>query len=165
MTIKRRKTSGQSTAEFALMMPVIMLFFFWIFQVNIYYSALNQSAWAAYAGARTNLVMGGPDSSRVSAQRTVDRILTGRLFRNLGNPQASASTLRAGGGPDGIILRLQALDTLPYVSNPQNPLLNYPNTMTTHLGWQEYNPSKYPDTQDRETGPRRTITDNNLLDY
>lgn len=173
--IKNRKSKGQSTTEFALMMPVIMVFFFWIFQVNIYFSAMNQGAWAAYAAARTHLVLGGPDDGGVTTQKTVDRILTGKLFQENGrNPtvEEGESTIYGGGGAEGVILKLKSLETLPYVSSADNPLLKFEDgfEISTHLGWQEYDTMKYPKSDEWETtGPDRTgrkmQTDNNLTDY
>lgn len=169
----RRRNAGQSVTEFALMMPVIMAFFFWIFQVNIYYSALNQGAWAAYAGARTHLVLGGPNDGGNSAQKTVDRIMTGRLYTNNsdGKPMVSDGEKLRGGGStaEGIIVRMPALDTLPYVSNADNPLLTFKTEISTHLGWQEYDRQKWQSSDDREKespseGPHM-VTDNNLKDY
>ena len=171
MTSQRRKSAGQSTVEFALMMPVIMAFFFWIFQVNIYYTALNQTAWAAFASARTQLVLTGPGDGGVQAKDTVTRILPGSLYDGV---NSDPSTLRSGGGPDGVIVKLPSLATLPYVSSGGNglaaPLLKFDTEVSTHLGWQEYNHQKYSDKYEWEDGMpnqggSKTVTDNNLKDY
>lgn len=159
--LRQRTLRGQSTVEFALMMPIIMAFFFYVFEANIYWSALHQSAWAAYAAARTNLVLGGPAPKGRAVDRTGKMILTGRLFEQGVN--ISPSTLRPGGGPDGVIVRLQGLDSLPYTKD----LLSFNSEVSTHLGWQEYDKMRYPDPYEWESHPlgAKMVTDNNLKDY
>ena len=159
-----RKSSGQSTTEFALMMPVIMVIFFYIFEVNIYWSALHHSAYASYAAARTHLVSGGPGgdypTNNSSAQDTVDRILTGRLYEMSG-PQATLSSLR--GGRDGVVVNLGSLASLPYT----HQFLGFNSEVSTHLGWSEFDKSKWTDPYEWECPPMgcTMVTDNNLKDY
>jgi len=156
------------------MMPVIMAFFFWVFQANIYMTALNQSAYAAFAGARTHLVLGGPGGGGMSADKTVKRILTGQLFEgDLGAPQVSDGDnlpgRPQGATRQGIKINLKSLSTLPYVRSG-NLLGDLETEVSTHLGWQEYDEQRYTNTLEREkiqgkrTG-RKFQTDNNLTDY
>ena len=159
-----RRRKGQSTVEFALMMPVIMAFFFWVFETNIYWIGLHQGAYAAYAASRTHLVDGGP--TNVDPKDTMNDLLTGQLwkggFNGRNQPRLEMSTLRQGGGSDGVIIKMPALSTLPYIGL----LLEFDSEVSTHLGWSEFDAQKYPDqVRDREGGQRATVTDNNTTDY
>ena len=165
-TTGTRGRRGQSTVEFALMMPVIMAFFFWIFETNIYWIGLHQGAYAAYAASRTHLVDGGPTD--VDPEETMEDLLTGQLwkggFNGRNRPSLSTSTLRTGGGPDGVIITMPALSTLPYIGL----LLEFDSEVSTHLGWSEYDETKYPNSRERECAEPfgcRMVTDNNLRDY
>lgn len=163
VTSSRRRRKGQSTVEFALMMPVIMAFFFWIFEANIYWIGLHQGAYAAYAASRAHLVSGGP--TQVRPRDAVADIMTGRLWRDgdfRPEDRVSTSTLRGGGGPDGVIVQLPSLSSLPF----SRGFLSVQTEVSTHLGWSEFDSQKYRDRdRDLETGRRQMVTDNNLTDY
>lgn len=171
----RRRRKGQSTVEFALMMPIIMGFFFWIFETNIYWIGLHQGAYAAYAASRTHLVSGGPTAQ--DPKDTMNDILTGRIWKGAagggsrgGSPELRRTRLvtRGLGGMDGVTIELPSLASLPYVSTGDNPLLHFNTEVSTHLGWSEYDQIRYPNPRERECAQPfgcQMVTDNNLRDY
>src|SRR3954465_3984930 len=74
MRLDLRRKRGQSTVEFALMIPVMITVFFWIIEANVYMTSLHMTGFAAYSSARALLVCdptelnlggfsGGPASS------------------------------------------------------------------------------------------------------
>src|SRR5687768_6926289 len=112
-TQTRKRSLGQSTVEFALMMPILMTFFFWIFEANIYFVASTQAAYSAYASARSVVVMHG--RSNMPQQEVPQEILTGRIWQQV-PPQTQVHQLTQGGlwgQPDGVTVRFGAIGSLP----------------------------------------------------
>lgn len=159
ISLKRtRRESGQSVVEFALMMPVIMAVFFYIFEANIHMSAMHQGAYASYMAARGHVVKhnGGGDETRI-----MRAILTGKLFRQSGPPASvSPDSLQGGKGVDGVIVDLGNMDSLPYTKD----LLKFRNKVPTHLGPTEWDRQFWSDMpREQDQGPQTEwYTDNNL---
>lgn len=146
-TLRTRRRSGQSVTEFALMMPVIMAFFFYAFEANIHMAAMQQASYASYMGARGFLV---ERNGRGKPEKIGKMILTGSIWET-----ASVSA----DGNDGVKATFGNFASLPY----SRDLLNFNNEIPTHLGKNEWD-SPWNDDKQGE-GTNRRITDNNLKDH
>lgn len=146
-TIRTRRRKGQSVTEFALMMPVIMAFFFYAFEANIHMSAMQQASYASYMGARGFLVQrdGRGDPGQIGRM-----ILTGSIWDGA---NVSAD------GNDGVKATFGNFASLPYTRD----LLNFNNEIPTHLGKNEWG-SPWND-QRQGLGTNRMFTDNNMTDH
>jgi hypothetical protein len=149
--IRKKKNSGQSVVEFALMMPVIMAFFFYIFEANIHMSAMHQGSYASYMGARGFLV---ERNGRGKPERIGQAILTGKLFKQSGPP----ASVRADGN-NGVVAKLGNMDSLPYTKD----LLKFSNEVPTHLGRNEWS-NPWNTQREGPNAPPKMYTDNNLRD-
>lgn len=157
------REAGQSTVEFALMLPVIMTFFFWIFQVNIFMLGYHQMAYASFAAARHHIVERGSGEE----DKVMKAILTGKIYTSnvSGRPSVEHSTRidgRWNAGPDGAQINHPGFQSLPYVRG----LFNIKSEVPTHLGPDEYNTQLYPGHGGRgDAGTGKRLTDNNLTDF
>ena len=143
--IRKRKNSGQSVVEFALMMPIIMAMFFYVFEANIQMTAMHQASYASYMGARGFIV---EHDGRGKPERIGQAILTGKVFEGA---RVTAD------GNDGVKAELGEMASLPYAWQ----LLNFTNEVPTHLGQNEW--QGWSSLRESE-GTNLMYTDNNLRD-
>ena len=54
--MRRVRQQGQSTVEFALMMPVMLTVFFWMFEANILMTGMHLTSYASFMSARAYVV-------------------------------------------------------------------------------------------------------------
>ena len=157
----RAPEAGQSTVEFALMIPVIMTFFFWVFQVNVFMLGYHQMAYASFAAARHHIVERGQSQE----QEVVDAILTGKIYTSnvSGKPTFEHSTRIDGqwNVTDGAQVNHPGFQSLPYVRN----LFNIKAEIPTHLGPDEYNLQIYSNNDRAKAGTNKRLTDNNIEDF
>lgn len=160
---KREGERGQSTTEFALMLPIILLGFFWIFEANVIMMQMHQGAYASYAAARSHVVERGNNFE----QGIVDSILTGNIYQG-GDfkgrpPRVDHDTKGLGFAADGVIVEMDNVQSMPYGRvffeiAPVEP------KVPTHLGPDEFNVMvNFPPYG--LAGTRKMLTDNNLTDF
>jgi hypothetical protein len=190
MMIAKRlsRESGQSTAELAMMMPVVLAFFFWGLQVNIIMFAYHQTAYASFMSARALLVSHNTSSVCGSDCPTtvMNAILTGDLYQGSGANGTGntfqkvklTATVRGGTGgkddsedqqdfgqnqPTGVQIQLGAINSLPYMD--QIDFATFSAYVPTHLGASVWNQTLYPDTyRDQDASTPCYYTDNNTKD-
>jgi hypothetical protein len=174
MNTRSKRGRGQSTAEFAMMMPFIMGITFFILEFQIFAVGMHHSAWAAYAAARAHVV---EHNGRINLQnQVVNRILTGRIYtESPSRPRVSTHRRGYNGlqtswgqSPDGVIVEVRGFGSLPY----GRQLLNLNTSIPTHLGpdeWDRRIPGNDNDNERRwdvtSSGGRKTFTDNNRDDF
>jgi Flp pilus assembly protein TadG len=99
---RRRSERGQTAVEFALVIPVMLLFLLGIFQIGITYFNNESIATAARDGARAGAIHTGATSTQIIADATaaVQNSVVGLSQSNLtitvvgiDNPQAPNGTL------------------------------------------------------------------------
>lgn len=146
----RRRTRGQSVTEFALMMPIIMAFFFYIFEANIHMVALHQGAYASYAAARGRVTR---HDGKGQTQKFKSAILTGKIW--------NGSNI-TDDGEDGVKTTFGNFASLPYVRCGGEADLCMQLEVPTHLGREEWGP-RYQSPRDSH-GTNKRQTDNNLTD-
>jgi len=178
----RNRRRGQSTVEFALMMPFILGITFFILEFQIFAVGMHHTAYASYAAARGYIVShqgdGGPIDSEAKLQREFlyggsSPILTGRIYQeNAGGPPQLALHRRGYGGDDsmwqitdGVTVSMPSFGSLPYA----RALLQINTEVPTHLGPDEWDPSIRSHDGDSErrygNGTNRRFTDNNRDDF
>lgn len=160
---ERRGERGQSTTEFALMLPVVFLGFFWIFEANVIMMQMHQGAYASYAAARSHIVERGAQYE----QGIVDSILTGSIYRGGDfrgqSPRVRHHTKGFGLSQDGVIVEMDNVQSMPYARlffemAPVEP------KVPTHLGPDEFNAMvNFPPYG--LAGTRKMLTDNNIEDF
>lgn len=161
---RTREEAGQSTVEFALMIPVIMTFFFWVFQVNIFILGYHQMAYASFAAARSHVV---ERSQGPQEQQVMDAILTGKIFKEntAGRPTITHDSRMDDnwGVSDGVTLKHPGFESLPYVRG----LFSIKAEVPTHLGPSEYDMGirSYNGNDRAKATTRKKLTDNNVEDF
>lgn len=160
---RRASDAGQSTVEFALMIPVIMTFFFWVFQVNIFMLGYHQMAYASFAAARAHTV---ERNGSQPEQEVMDAILTGKIFQeNVSGPPRIGHSRRQDSRwsvDDGVRITHSGFESLPYVRG----LFSIRSEIPTHLGPSEFEASIFPGHGGRaDGGTQKRLTDNNTDDF
>jgi len=72
---RKNSRSGQATVELALMLPIIMMVFFLLFELSFFFASVSYVQYTAFTAARAQQV--GQDSVEVSRM-----LMTGTLVRN-----------------------------------------------------------------------------------
>ena len=169
-----KRSRGQSTVEFALMMPFMLGITFFVLEFQIFAVGMHHTAWAAYSAARAQVVMHG---NKVDLQsEVIDEILNGRIYQQ---QRPSVDTHRRGfngndskwnqGQPDdGVVVTMPGFGSLPYA----RALLNIDTEIPTHLGPDEWDRQIEGNDNDNErrwdrtsSGGKKTLTDNNQDDF
>lgn len=156
---------GQATTELALMMCIILAFFFWALQAEIILGGMHQGAYAAFNSARILVTShhGGKDPDQDGRAK----ILTGKIFTEAeGGPASLSTDLRdnskwSGAQADGVNLTVPQFASLPYA----HVVLNFDLEIPTHLGPDEWDDGVWTDSErDQEQTQACTVTDNNQQD-
>lgn len=70
---------GQAVAEFAMIIPFVVMFTFFVIQASVIFSMIHQASFASFAAARHHRV-----AQNHQEQQVVDAVLRGRFWKMVG---------------------------------------------------------------------------------